>query len=112
VKDDFVYLRHMLDAISKIEEYTAGMDEPAFLSDDKTKDSVVRQLEVVGMAANQVSRPFQTAHSSLPWREIVGMRNKVAHDYLGVDFRQVWKTVKHDLPPLKAALASAITGKK
>lgn len=62
--------------------------------------AVVRALQLVGQAARNVSEETRLAHPGIPWREIIGMRNVVVHDYADVDLSLVWKTVRHDLPPL------------
>lgn len=97
------YILHMLDAIMRIESYVGRMKETGFLRDLKTQDAVIRQLEILGEAARMIP-PSSVKDSPIPWRAIVGMRNRLIHDYLGVDIAIVWKTVKGELPRLKAYL--------
>ena len=85
MKKDEHYLGHIADACSQIEEYIAGCDKEAFLEDRKTQDAVARQLEVVGEASRQISTAFKESHPEIPWHAIIGMRNRIAHDYLNVD---------------------------
>lgn len=99
MKDDRVYLRHVLDAIGRIRDYTAdGKD--AFFADSKTQDAVVRNLEVIGEAVKNVSVDLRTRHPDVPWRRIAGMRDKMIHEYFGVDLRLVWEVVERELPEL------------
>ena len=72
--------------------------------DRKLVLSLVRLVEVIGEAAGQVSKEFQTAHPEIPWPAIVGMRNRLIHAYFDIDLDRVWDTVKDDLPPLVASL--------
>ena len=105
MKDDTVYLRHMLDAINWIESYASGSSDDQFRQDHLVQDGVIRQISVLGEAARQTSNDFQASHTNVEWSKIIGMRNVLIHDYLGVDVDEVWRTVQHDLPMLKEQLA-------
>jgi uncharacterized protein with HEPN domain len=95
----------MLAAIRKVERYTAGMDQQAFCRDEKTVDAVVRNLEILGEAARQMPEEFILTHADLPWRQISGLRNRIVHDYLGLDLEIIWQVVRTDLQHLEAQLA-------
>lgn len=101
MKDDRVYLLHVRDAIDRVRAYTAGGKE-AFFADTKTQDAVIRNLEVVGEAVKSVSAATRDAHPDVPWKAIAGMRDKVIHEYFGVNLDLVWATVERDLPTLRA----------
>jgi uncharacterized protein with HEPN domain len=101
MKNDAVYLHHILDAINRIQGYTAGVSYDQFLQDSLLQDGVVRQLEIIGEAAKNVSSTFRDAHPELPWRQMTGTRNKLIHGYFEVNLFIVWDTVQSDLPPLK-----------
>jgi uncharacterized protein with HEPN domain len=101
MKTNEVYLHHILDAIEKIEQYTAGVDRSKFTNDEMRQDAVIRQLEIIEEASRQLSASFRESHPSIPWHAIIGMRNRMAHDYLSVDLDVVWDVVRHDLPGLK-----------
>ena len=103
-KDDRVYLRHMLDAIGQVEEYTARHNQKSFLKNRQVQDATIRQLEILGEAVKQVSGKLRAQHREIPWADIAGMRDKLIHDYLGVDPTMVWLTVDQDLPTLKTSL--------
>ncbi|MCK4376139.1 MAG: DUF86 domain-containing protein [Candidatus Brocadiae bacterium] len=101
MRDDAVYLGHIRTAIERIADYTAdGVD--AFLSDPKTQDAVVRNLETIGEAVKNISGSLKAKHARVPWRLIAGMRDKLIHHYFGVDVRLIWDVVAHDLPQLNA----------
>ena len=96
------YIQDILDAIAKAEQFTAGMDYEAFARDDKTIFAVVRALEIIGEASKKVSDELKEQYSSLPWREMAGMRDKLVHDHFEVNVEVVWKSVAEDLPALKS----------
>lgn len=99
--DDTVYLWHILDAIRQIEEYLQGVTYEEFCQNRMFQDAVIRQLEIIGEASRSLTEEFQAQHGEIPWRDIIGMRHKIAHNYLEVDLQTVWDTVETDLPPLK-----------
>jgi uncharacterized protein with HEPN domain len=101
MKNDAVYLHHILDAINRIQGYIAGVSYDQFLQDSLLQDGVVRQLEIIGEAARNVSGTFRDAHPELPWSQMTGTRNKLIHGYFEVNLFIVWDTVQSDLPPLK-----------
>lgn len=101
MKTNETYLHHILDAIEQIEQYVESLDRSAFVESELHQDAVMRQLEIIGEASRQLSESFRDNHSSIPWHAIIGMRNRVAHDYLGVDLDVVWDVVNHDLPELR-----------
>ena len=100
-RDETVYLRHILDAIDSIEEYTRSMSENEFFSNSMAHDAVVRQLEVIGEASNNISDDFQDRHPKIPWGKMIGIRNKIIHEYFNINYAIVWDTIQDDLPMLK-----------
>ncbi|MEO0249410.1 MAG: DUF86 domain-containing protein [candidate division WOR-3 bacterium] len=100
-KDDTVYLKHILDAINQIVDYVRPIAYEGFVRNRMLQDAVVRQLEIIGEASRNVSADFQAQHSEIPWTQMIGMRNRIAHDYLNVDMEIVWDIVEHDLTSLE-----------
>ncbi len=100
IKQPELFLEHILMAILSIEKYIKGYNKTKFLADPKTIDAVIRQFEIIGEAAGNVPDNL-TSGSPIPWRRLVGLRNKLIHDYMGVDFDIVWETAKNGLTPLK-----------
>lgn len=80
--------------------YVEGVEKADFLSDTRLQDSVIRRIEIIGEAARRVSDQTRTLNPSVPWREMIGMRNLLIHDYDDVDAEVVWQTVKEGLPQL------------
>jgi uncharacterized protein with HEPN domain len=103
-RDPDLLIQDMLEAAQKIELFTAGLDHPAFLRDEKTVDAVVRNLEVLGEAARQLPDDFTSQHPDVPWYQIAGLRNRIVHDYFDLDLNIIWQIIHHDLPQLKARL--------
>ena len=95
------YLEDIFQAAIKAEKFVAGMRQAEFDDDDKTKYAVVRALEIIGEAAKRVPDTFRSRYSAVPWRSMAGMRDKLIHDYTGVDWEVVWKTVQEDVPEVK-----------
>jgi uncharacterized protein with HEPN domain len=102
------YLRDILDAVEKIEEFTLGMEYAEFALDNKTIYAVVRALEIIGEATKQIPEPLRRKYATVPWREMARMRDKLIHQYFGVDLQVVWKTVRNDLTPLKSVIIEMI----
>jgi uncharacterized protein with HEPN domain len=107
-KDDIVYLRHAIEAISAINDFIGDMSYEDFSEDSKTISAVVRQLEIVGEATGKISKDFQSKHSEIPFPLIVSMRNKLIHEYFGVRKDVVWDTCKNSLPSLSAILSKIL----
>ena len=105
IRDVKLYLQDILDSISKINEYTGNLDCEAFAVDYKTIDAVVRNLEIIGEAVKNLPQEIKNKHKDIPWNEISGMRNKITHEYWGVDEDILWKTIKDDLPFFEKQIA-------
>ena len=88
------------------------VDFEAFRNDDEKVFAVIRALEIIGEAAKNIPKSLRGRYTEIPWEDIVGMRNKVIHDYFGVDLEVIWKTLHKDLPPLQAAVAKIIEDMK
>ena len=95
------YLQDILDSTDKIEQFVEGMSYQEFISDDKTSFAVVRALEIVGEAAKHIPEATRREYPDVPWRAVVGTRDKLTHAYFGVDLEVVWRTVTEDLRSLR-----------
>lgn len=107
-KDATVYLRHLVDAIERLDGYLKGVDREGFLGSNLLQAGVIREMEIIGEAAKRVGDGFRKAHPDIPWKKMAGMRDKLIHDYLGVDYDAVWDTVVKDLPDLKKKLRAIL----
>jgi uncharacterized protein with HEPN domain len=109
VKDERVYLGHIRDAINDIEEYTSsGRD--AFIAERMRQDAVIRKLEIIGEAVKRLSDATKNRRQEIPLKQIAGMRDRLTHDYFGVDLALVWRVVERDLGGLKAAVSDLLRG--
>ena len=104
MKNDSIYLQHILEAIKKIERYLRGVTYEKFSRNDLLIDAIVRELTIIGEAAKQVSEKFQEKHPRVPFYEIIGMRNRIIHEYFDVDLKIVWETCKQNLKNLKKVI--------
>jgi len=103
----------MLEAIDWIAKFTGGMSKEEFLEDAQCQHAVLRNIEVIGEAANKIRTrfpEFAEQHAEIAWRDICGMRNRLLHGYFAVNLHTVWVTVQGDLPPLRQQLVAAKTG--
>jgi len=108
MQPDRVYLSHMRDAIAKIERYVAGADYETFTGNDMMIDAVVRELEIIGEAARNLSVSFVEQHPDIPWSRIKRMRNILIHEYFGVNLKVVWDTSHSNLPQLKTSVQNVL----
>lgn len=105
-----LYLTDILEAIGKIEEYTKGLSLDQFRADGKTIDAVVRNLAIIGEAARQISSEVRSKYPNVAWEEMIGMRDKVSHEYFGVDLKIIWETVENDLTALREQINRVMAG--
>jgi len=108
-RDAELLVKDMRSAIVQIESYIAGFNHDSFLEDRRTIDAVVRNLEIIGEAARQLPEEFVARFPEVPWRLLAGLRNRIVHDYFGLDLEIVWQIISQDLLPLKSQLEKTLT---
>ena len=101
MKRNKVYLQHILDSTAAIDSFVAAIKPEEFLEERLLQDGVIRELEIIGEAAKNLSEDFRNSNNHIPWKDIMGTRDRLIHEYFGVDLDTVWKTAKQDLPRLK-----------
>lgn len=107
-REPTVFLRHIRLCLDRIASYTSGGRE-VFFADTKTQDAVIRNLEIIGQAVRDLgAEPLHAQAPQIPWRQIAGLRNVLAHQYLGVDLDLVWNVVAEHLPRLRVAVDNAL----
>jgi uncharacterized protein with HEPN domain len=102
-KDDKAYLRLILDACAKVASYTARMSKEAFLLDNKTQSAVIMQIQIIGELAKKVPDAMKDS-IALPWKQMAGMRDFIAHDYFSLDLEGAWQTVERGIPEAAAKI--------
>ncbi|MDN7025715.1 DUF86 domain-containing protein [Methanoculleus sp. FWC-SCC1] len=107
MKDDRLYLIHILERIERIESYVQGGREE-FVASPMRQDAVIRNLEVIGEAAKCISEDLKQRYSDIQWRQIAGLRDVLIHQYMGVDVARVWNIVERDLIPLKIRIRNLL----
>jgi uncharacterized protein with HEPN domain len=99
-RDTLLLLEDMLHAAQKIKRYTLDLDFDSFISDEKTLDAVVRNFEVIGEAANRIDQEFRDENPEIEWKRIRGFRNRIVHEYFGIDYEIVWEIIENYLDEL------------
>ncbi len=100
-KDPQIFLKHILESIEWIEKDTKGMSKEEFLKNVPIQDAVVRRIEIIGEAIRNLSPELKKENKDVSWQDIMDMRNKIIHEYFGVDLELIWEVVKKDIPMLK-----------
>ena len=107
MKDQRIYLRHILECIEAIEEYTdAGQEK--FLASHLIQDATLRRLQIMAESTQRVAEDLKAQHPEVDWRALAGFRNVLVHDYLGIDLVEVYTTIQSNLPLLKSAIESLL----
>lgn len=109
-RSDKLLLEDILEAIDSILEYTEGISIERFLTDKKTKDAVVRNFEIIGEAANKLSKRIRESNRHIDWAGLIGFRNVIVHDYFGIDYDVVWNIKNTHLGFLKNDILQLIQG--
>jgi len=102
------YLNDILESITNIKSFIQDMDFPTFQEDKKSQYAVIRALEIIGEASKKISKEVQKTYSDIPWRFMAGMRDKLIHDYFGVDIQVVWITASEDIINLEEGIRKIV----
>ena len=111
-KDDLTRLKHILYAAKEAQSFAFGKSMSDLGADRKLALAIVKDIEIIGEAASKVSQETRTSHSSIPWPDIINMRNRLIHAYFDIDIDVVWDTVTKDLPPFMAILEKTLASEK
>lgn len=110
-KDNFVYLQHLNDSITEILNYLNNSSFEIFSENTWDQAAIMRYLEIIGEAANNLDKDFQQQYPEIPWKLIIGLRNIVIHDYMDVDLNVIWQIITQDLKPLQKQILKLLSKK-
>ena len=99
-RDDRLLLLDMLESAEKIQRYTANLNFEEFLENEMVLDAVARNFEIIGEAANRISTDFKNSHLQIEWTRMTGLRNRIIHDYFGIDHEIMWTIIQDNISPL------------
>ncbi len=97
-RDSILYLEDMIQAIANIQDYTQNLSFEEFKNNSMVKDAVIRNFEIIGEAANNLPDSITSKYTNVPWADMYGLRNRVTHEYFGVDYGIIWRIAKEYLP--------------
>jgi uncharacterized protein with HEPN domain len=102
------YIQDILDSIDEIENFIEGMKFEEFVKDKKTINAVTRSVEVIGEAAKKIPKSIRNKYPTIPWKKISGMRDKLIHEYFGIDLEILWKVARDNIPPLRLTIKNIL----
>jgi uncharacterized protein with HEPN domain len=102
------YIIDILECIADVKDFTRGMDFEGFTKDKKSINAVIRSLEVLGEAAKKIPEEVREKYPNVPWKRMAGMRDKLIHEYHGIDLEIIWGVVKTELPPVEPLVEEII----
>lgn len=109
MKREFIdYLNDILESVNALEEFVKGLKQSDFTQDKKTVFASIRCFEVIGEAVKKIPNSIKSKYPDIPWRTIAGMRDKLIHEYFGVDKKVLWMSIKEDMPKLKQQIEKVI----
>jgi uncharacterized protein with HEPN domain len=105
-------IEDILESVNKIKAFTKGMSFDKFIHDEKTIDAVIRNFEIIGEASNRLPEEYRSKHDNVEWKRMIGFRNRIIHDYFGIDHSIVWNIIQKYLPGLGKTLGAIQQKKK
>ena len=100
-RDDLFFIKHILESVKAIEEFSENLDEEELHSNRLKQSAIVREIEIIGEASKNISEKIKEKYPKIPWRKIIGTRDKLIHHYFGVDLGAVWNVIKDKIPELE-----------
>ena len=100
-KEPLVFIEHILESIKNIENFSQGISKNEFIKDKLRQNAIIRSIEIIGEAVKNLPSNFTKKYSNIPWKGIAGMRDKITHNYFGLDLDTIWDIIKEDIPKLE-----------
>ena len=110
MKDDIIFVRHIMESIKNIEDFSSGISKEDFMQSRLKQNAIIRELEIIGEASKNLSEGLRNKRNSIEWKLIAGLRDKMIHHYFGIELERVWNVLGKDLPRLKAEMAKINAG--
>lgn len=107
-KDVNIFILHILDNINEVQKFTDGIGLEEFMKDKKTAYATVKAIEIIGEAVKNIPQSFKKEHKEIEWKKVAGTRDKLIHEYFGVDLKLCFRIVKEDIPDLKKKISKII----
>ncbi len=112
MKDNMIFVKHIMESINFIEQFTEGFTEKEFLKDFKTQAAVIEMIQIIGEASKNISEDFRSKYPDIPWRQMARTRDKLIHGYFSVDLNLTWDVIRKDIPDLKEKISKIINENK
>jgi len=109
MKDDFIFIQHIIESIKNIEEFSAGLSKKEFIKNRLKQSAIIRELEIIGEASKNLSEGFKNKYPTIEWKLIAGLRDKLIHHYFGINIERILGIIKKDLPKLKKEIGKIKT---
>lgn len=107
--NNLVYVGHIRDSILAVEEFVGRGGKELFEKDKAIQNAIIKELEIIGEACRNISEEYKKTHTAIPWSEVIGARDKLVHDYMGVDLERVWRMATQDIPELKKQIEEILS---
>jgi len=104
-KDEYIFIKHILESINKIEKYAKNLKKEKLIQDTKIQDAIIRRIEIIGEAVKNLPDNLRNKYPHIEWNAIIRARDKIIHHYFGIDLNIIWDIIKKDLPDLKRKIA-------
>lgn len=108
IKNPIVFLKHIRDSINNINDFSKGLSKEKFMKDKLRQNAIIRELEIIGEAVKNIPFSFRKKYPSIEWIKIAGLRDKIIHQYFGVDLKIIWGVLKEDVPELEGRIAEIL----
>ena len=112
IKDPIVFINHIFDSIKSIESFSKGLSKSEFFKDEIRQNAIIRKLEIIGEATKNLNSEFRSKYPQVEWQKISGLRDKLIHDYFGINLERIWNIMEKDLPNLKITIQNILNGAK
>ncbi len=111
-KDPLIFIEHILESIKNIEDFSKGLSKDSLVKNRLNQSAIIRELEIIGEAVMNISNDFREKYPGIEWSKIAATRNKIIHNYFGIDFNIIWDIIKEDAPRLKKDIQEILEKEK